>query len=111
MRALNQWAAILILTGISCTAAFAGDANAGKEKSLTCQACHGVDGLGIDPQYPILAGQYADYLEHSLRSYRDGTRNNAIMAGFATTLTDEDIADLSAYYSELPGGVKTLPKR
>ena len=56
-----------------------------------CVACHGKDGNGVvlpatgkpDPLYPVLAGQYASYLEYSLKSYRTGTRKNAVMAGFA----------------------------
>ncbi|MEO8011240.1 MAG: cytochrome c [Dokdonella sp.] len=80
-----------------------GNAEAGKEKSTTCQACHGADGNAIDPMYPRISGQYEDYLARSLREYRGGTRKNVIMAGFATMLTDQDILDLAAYYSSLPG--------
>lgn len=81
---------------------FAGDVELGKEKAAqVCTACHGMDGVGIDETYPILAGQYADYLEKALQDYRSGARKNAIMAGFAATLTDEDIANVSAYYSQL----------
>jgi cytochrome c553 len=76
------------------------DIEAGKSKSVVCQACHGVDGNGIgDPQYPLLAGQYADYLEKALRDYRSGDRANPIMAGFASTLSDEDIVNLAAYFA------------
>ncbi|KAA9132111.1 cytochrome c [Marinihelvus fidelis] len=81
----------------------AGDAAAGKEKSVPCQACHGEDGLGIDPTYPKLAGQHADYLAKSLADYRDGRRVNPLMSGFATNLTDEDIEDLAAWYASLEG--------
>jgi len=81
---------------------FTGDAALGKAKAeQVCVTCHGLDGLGIDDTYPKLAGQYADYMEHALKSYRSGKRTNAIMAGFAATLTDEDIANVSAYYSTL----------
>lgn len=65
----------------------------------TCVACHGTDGVGILPEYPTLSGQHRDYLEHSLRAYRRGERQNAIMQGFAQTLTDEDIAALAAYFA------------
>lgn len=81
----------------------AGDPVAGKEKSVTCQACHGPTGMSIDPTYPHLAGQYADYLEHSLRAYRSGERNNVIMAGFASLLSDEDIEDLAAWFASQEG--------
>ena len=91
--------------------AFAGDAEAGKEKALTCEACHGADGLGTNPMYPVLAGQYEDYLIHALKAYRDGSRKNAIMAGLAAPLSDEDIKDLAAYYASMPNALHTLPDR
>ena len=95
------------------TPAFAaprGNIEAGKQKSVPCQACHGADGNSIDPMYPKIAGQYADYLARSLHEYRNGHRKNLIMAGFATTLTDQDIADLAAFYSALPGKLDDLSK-
>jgi cytochrome c553 len=67
--------------------------------SHTCVACHGNDGIGILPEYPILSGQHADYLEHALRAYRDGQRRNAVMAGMASALTDDDIEELARYYA------------
>jgi len=98
--------ASLLLTTLAFTAtsAFAkGDIEAGKAKAAVCQACHGADGnAGTDPQYPRLAGQYHDYLERALHEYKTGDRKNPIMAGFATTLSDEDILNLAAYFSSLP---------
>jgi cytochrome c553 len=77
-----------------------GNADAGKTKAQTCQACHGADGNGTgDGQYPRLAGQHGDYLAKALHDYKSGARNNPIMKGFAATLSDEDIADLSAWFS------------
>ncbi len=84
------------------TAGFTADAALGKAKvEQICVACHGLDGLGIDATYPILAGQYVDYLEQALKDYRSGARKNGIMAGFAATLTDEDIENVALYYSTL----------
>lgn len=106
-------AALSLLAGLLAAApAFAakGDIEAGKTKSLPCQACHGADGNSIDPMYPRIAGQYADYLARALHEYKDGNRKNAIMAGFATTLSDQDILDLSAYYSAMPGKLDDLKK-
>ena len=90
---------------VASTPTFAeGDADAGKTKSATCQACHGPDGnAGIDPQYPRLTGQYRDYIAKALHEYKSGERKNPIMAGFAGTLSDADIDDLAVYYSSLPG--------
>ena len=78
---------------------YVGSADQGKAKSATCSACHGSDGNSAAADYPKLAGQHASYLASSLRAYRDGSRENAIMAGLAAVLSEEDIADLSAYYA------------
>ena len=62
--------AIALTFSLSAGAADVGDIEAGKAKSVVCQACHGADGNGIgDPQYPLLAGQYADYLAQALHDY------------------------------------------
>ncbi|MGB5248073.1 MAG: cytochrome c [Gammaproteobacteria bacterium] len=83
-------------------AAFAdGNAELGRTKSASCTACHGPDGRGTAPNYPILAGQHAAYLAHSLYEYRSGRRKNAIMQGFAGGLSDDDIADLAAWFASL----------
>lgn len=72
--------------------------------SQTCVACHGNDGIGILPEYPSLTGQHADYLEFALKAYRSGQRKNAVMAGMATALTDDDIEQLAEYYArQRPG--------
>ncbi len=100
-----------LITAITLTAAgltltqtaIAGDPVAGKQKSAVCATCHGADGNSPSPAFPTLAGQYQDYLEKSLKDYRSGARQNAIMAGFATSLSDEDIADLAAFYASQSG--------
>lgn len=87
----------------------AADIEAGKAKSQICQACHGADGNGIgDPQYPLIAGQYADYLAKSLRDYKSGVRDNAIMQGFASTLSEEDIVNLAAFFASQPTRLRDL---
>ena len=80
-----------------------GNASAGEQKSQVCQACHGADGLGTDPSYPVLAGQHASYLARALVDYREGRRKNPVMGGFAATLADQDIRDLAAWYAGLEG--------
>ena len=67
--------------------------------AAVCTACHGKEGVGLTPDYPTLAGQYADYIEQALKAYRKGTRQNPIMAGFAAALKDEDIAALAHYFA------------
>jgi cytochrome c553 len=94
-----------------------GDAEAGKalasKKGSTgqsCVDCHGAEGNApIDASYPKLGGQYADYIEHSLQAYRSGDRGGSpttdLMAGQAKGLTDQQIADLAAYFA---GATSTL---
>jgi len=95
--------AIGALLALTATQSFAaGDPARGKTKIATCVACHGQDGNSVDPQYPRLAGQYADYLAQSLHEYKTGQRGNPVMKGFAATLSDQDITDISAYFSTMP---------
>lgn len=98
---------IMMLVMACSGLAQAGDIEAGREKSATCAACHGAEGIGEITSYPILAGQYESYLAHALKSYRDGSRDNAIMAGFAAALSDEDIADLAAFFAAQEGPLTT----
>jgi cytochrome c553 len=88
---------------LSATTAFAnGDPQNGAKKIATCVACHGKDGNSVDPQYPRLAGQYADYLAQALHEYKNGKRDNLVMKGFAASLSDQDIEDISAYFHTMP---------
>jgi cytochrome c553 len=82
------------------TAQAAGDPVAGKAASASCAACHGVDGNSANPEWPKLAGQHQGYLIQQLVYFGDGERDNAIMKGMAANLSDEDRANLSAYYSD-----------
>jgi len=96
MKALVTLFACVALTG----AATAADVIAGAAKAKeVCAACHGVDGNSPDVNNPRLAGQHADYLAKALRDYKSGERNNAIMKGFAATLSKKDIENLAAYYA------------
>ena len=83
------------------SAAARGDKAAGQAKAkLGCAACHGENGdKPLQPEYPILAGQYADYLVAALTAYKAGTRKNAIMGGQAQPLSKKDIEDMAAWYS------------
>jgi cytochrome c553 len=90
--------------------ATAGDPAAGRRKALQCQACHGLDGMSKLPEAPHLAGQVEPYLVKSLTDYRDGGRKNEMMSVVAPNLTDEDIADLAAYYAAIEITVAAPPK-
>ena len=80
---------------------FAGDAAAGKAKTGMCAACHGADGIAAVPMYPNLAGQKEAYLVKQLKAFKTGERKDPVMAPMAMGLSDEDIANISAYYAGL----------
>jgi len=88
---------------IPASAFSAGNASAGQNKSAVCHACHGATGKSVQPIYPNLGGQQQTYLVKSLQDFRDGSRQNAIMNGFAANLTDADIEDISAWYASQQG--------
>ncbi len=79
-----------------------GDPEKGKALSASCGSCHGAEGISPVPMYPHLAGQRADYTYKQLRDYKDGTRANAIMTALVSALSDQDMADLAAYYTGFP---------
>lgn len=79
----------------------AGDPAAGKTKSATCAACHNADGNSTNPEWPKLAGQNARYLEKQLRDFKSGARKNEIMAGIVAPLSEQDMADLSAFFASM----------
>lgn len=97
----------LALAGLAF-GAHAADIQKGRQKAeQVCAACHGKDGnTPVDPSYPKIAGQPADYLYQSLLAYRNETRQNPIMAGMAKPLTNAEMRDLAAYYASLPGQLR-----
>jgi cytochrome c553 len=102
---------------VSCSVSAQGSIEAGKAKSQTCVACHGADGNSQLTMYPKLAGQHAKYLEKQLKELKLGMtsggkqgRYDPVMSGMAMPLSDEDMADLSAYYASLPISSNTTPE-
>ena len=91
--------ALLITLLFASPQALAGDAAAGKAKSVVCSACHGADGTSVNPQWPNLKGQKEEYLIKQIKAFRDGTRKDPTMAPMVAGLTDADIANLAAYYA------------
>lgn len=92
-----------------CTAAnvwAGGDIAAGKAASATCTSCHGAEGVSAAALYPHIGGQYESYLLRSLRRYKSGERQNAIMQGMVAGLSDDDMENLAAYYASLTGVLK-----
>ncbi|WP_329347418.1 c-type cytochrome [Vibrio natriegens] len=109
--------ALILSVLASCSVWAQGSIEAGKAKSQTCVACHGADGNSAIAMYPKLAGQHAKYLEKQLQDLKLGMtsggkqgRYDPVMSGMAMPLSDEDIADLSAYFASLPTSENSTPE-
>ncbi|GAA5233933.1 c-type cytochrome [Verticiella sediminum] len=114
---------LLALAGIALSTAAltaqAADLAAGRAvfEKFNCASCHGADAkTSVDPSYPILAGQHADYLAHALRAYQRGqaglpasanVRRNAVMGAFAVQLSPQDIDNVAAWLASLPSDLGT----
>jgi len=98
MKHLMQVAATLSLL-VALPVLAGGDADAGQGKSAICAACHGPDGNSVVPNWPTIAGQNTKYLERQLGLIKSGARPVPEMAGIVAGLSDQDSADLAAYYS------------
>ena len=92
---------LLCLLCLQSNALLAGDAAAGKAKAATCAGCHGPEGISMNDMWPNLAGQKEGYLIAQIKAFRDGQRSNPMMTPMVAPLSDEDIANLAAYYSSL----------
>lgn len=106
MKKFTLVLSVLTLIHLPALANEKGDANAGKAKAVVCSACHGVDGNSMINIYPKIAGQHANYLEKQLKDFRaaaksGGTngRMDPVMSSMSVALSDQDIADISAYYA------------
>lgn len=110
--ALSFGAAALVL-GVAgdALAQARGDARNGAQLAAMCAGCHGINGLrNAYPEVyriPKIGGQHPDYLVAALQAYRSGERNHATMRAIASSLTDQAMADLAAFYSQ--GGLRAAP--
>ncbi|WP_282248789.1 c-type cytochrome [Vibrio campbellii] len=96
--------AMMALTMLSGQALAAGDVAAGQAKAGVCAACHGADGIAVIAGYPNLKGQNEQYIASSIKAYKAGQRTGGlapVMQAQANLLSDEDIANLAAYYASL----------
>ena len=91
--------ASILITSLTNPILAAGDAEAGQAKSATCMGCHGLAGNSTIPNFPKLAGQGEAYIVKQLQYFKSGERKNAMMAGVALSLSDQDMEDIAAYYS------------
>ena len=95
---------VLLLASFTAPALASGNAAAGQKKSVACNACHGATGKASVALYPNLAGQNADYIQHALQAYKKGERGGGqaeVMKAYVSGLSDEDMADLAAWYQAL----------
>jgi cytochrome c553 len=101
MSRFSVWIQVLSAAGLTAGAAAAGDPQLGKTKAAMCAVCHGLDGLAKNPDAPNLAGDNANYLIKQLDAFKSGARQDPQMSIIASGLSDEDIANLAAWYSGL----------
>ena len=108
---MNKLIVSLLLTlGITGAAVAAegpvkGNATAGQAKAAVCGACHGPDGNSPAPNFPKLAGQGERYLTKQMQDIKSGKRTVLEMTGLLTNLSDQDLADIAAYFASQKGSV------
>ncbi|WP_394129169.1 c-type cytochrome [Shewanella maritima] len=112
--------ALSVVATMSSPVMAEGNIEAGKTKSMMCAACHGADGNSMIDMYPKLAGQHSNYLEKQLKDFRAAAktggsegRMDPVMGGMSMTLSDQDIADISAFYAsqqKAPIAVSDVPE-
>jgi cytochrome c553 len=93
---------LLVLLGVAGReVAFAADSPGRQKAQQVCAVCHGIDGIGRNPDVPNLAGESAIYIEKQLKAFHDGKRNHEQMSIIAKDLKDEDIRNLARWYSRI----------
>jgi cytochrome c553 len=103
-------AALGFANAVAAEEAIKGSADAGATKAAVCTACHGVNGNSTNPEWPVLAGQNAAYLREQLVMFKEKKRNNPIMFPIVEPLTEQDFADLAAFFStQTPAGLEADP--
>ena len=107
--AMIRASAWIIAFAFAAGAASAGDVKAGRSKALACQACHGTDGISQVPDAPNIAGQTEPYLATQLRAFKSGSRKSEAMTLVASTLSDQDIDNLAAYFAAIEIKVVKIP--
>lgn len=108
MKSLILTSMMCVVFAVASPVMAAGDASAGKDKSAVCAACHGSDGNSPTDMFPKLAGQHESYIVKQLADFKSGARENATMAPMVVSLSEQDMADLGAYYASqtiTPGAV------
>jgi cytochrome c553 len=91
----------LIVALLAGGPAVAADAAAGKQKAAICAVCHGLNGIAKNPDAPNLAGDNANYIMKQLHAFKSGARQDPQMSIIAGSLSEDDIANVAAWYSSL----------
>ena len=92
---------LVVISSLPLVSYAAGDAAAGKTKAALCAACHGAEGISPNDLWPNLAGQKQGYLIKQIKAFKDGSRKDPMMSPMAGTLSDDDVANVAAYFSGL----------
>jgi cytochrome c553 len=102
---LTKWLVAAALSTVCATAWAEGDAHAGHKKNHSCTGCHGIPGwrTAFPEVYkvPKLGGQHAAYIVAALKGYKSGERKHATMQAIVASMTEQDMADLAAYYATM----------
>jgi cytochrome c553 len=108
---MKLWRFVAALAGLGVASSVLGDAaDNGATKAAVCSACHGTNGNSSNPEWPNLAGQGERYLIQQLKYFKEGKRNNPVMAPMAAPLSDQDMVDVAAYFAaQKPTGLEADP--
>ncbi len=109
---MKKIAVLATFLGLASVAFAAGDATKGQTKAGACAACHGGDGnTTLQPNYPKLAGQRANYLVKQMQDFKSNTRKDAVMPAQVSALSDQDIRDIAAFYNSLDKQYAAVPEK
>jgi cytochrome c553 len=108
---MKLWRLVAAVAGLSVASSVLGDAaENGATKAAVCSACHGANGNSSNPEWPNLAGQGERYIVQQLKYFKEGKRNNPVMAPMAAPLSDQDMVDIAGYFAvQKPTGLEADP--
>ncbi|MFA5628228.1 MAG: c-type cytochrome [Thiohalomonadaceae bacterium] len=105
---MNRLVIAALLLGALGSAQAAGSASAGQAKAAICSACHMMDGNSAVPMWPVLAGQHEQYIHKQVMDFKAELRKDETMAPMVAALTEEDVADLAAWFSSQTRNIGTV---
>jgi cytochrome c553 len=106
----DAWFGSMLALAMAAGPAAAGDAALGAQKAAVCGACHGMNGSSVNPEWPNLAGQPEPYVVAQLQQFKEGARANPLMTPMAAPLSEQDMKDLGAHFSQqTPAGLEADP--